>query len=90
MHNEQWHHLPLDKNDNDDQGPGDGVDYGGVNCHGLLSLLLYNPINEGSNDPIDNNQIDALPWRQIIFARRLKNYILYYTQAVRIISDCHS
>ena len=52
-------HPPPNRNDNDDQGPGDGIYYGGVDYHGLLSLLLHNSVDESSSDPTDDGPIDA-------------------------------
>jgi len=40
LHNEPRQHPPPNRNDSDDLGLGDGVYYGGVNYHGLVSLLF--------------------------------------------------
>ena len=61
MHNEPRQHPPPNRNYSDDQGPGDGVYYDGVDYHGLLSSLLHNPFDEGSSAPIDDGPNDAPP-----------------------------
>ena len=78
-HLEQWHlyneprqHLLPNRNDSDDQGPGDGVYYGGVNYHGLVSSLLHNPINEGSSDLTDDGPTNAPPSETDDFREKVK------------------
>jgi len=59
IYNELRQHPLPDRNDSDDQGPSDGVDYGVVKYHDFLSSLLHNPVEEASNDPIDDDPTDA-------------------------------
>ena len=88
LHNEPRQHPPPNRNDSDDQGPGDGV-YGGVNYHDLLSSLLHNPVDEGSSDPTDDGPTDAPPSETDDFREKVKDCMLHYIQAVRIL-DCRS
>ena len=91
---EQWHlhieprqHTLSNRNDSDDQGPSDGIDYGSVDCHILLSSLLHNLIYKESSDPIGNNTTDDPSLEMNDFREKVKNYRLHYTQAVRTIPD---
>jgi len=73
LHNEPRQHRPPDRNDSDDQGPGDGVDdYRGADYHSLLSSLLNNPVGEGSSDPIGDDPIDVPPSETDDFHKRLQ------------------
>jgi len=72
LHNESRQHPPPNRNDSDDQGPGDGVYYGGVDYHGLLSSLIHNPVDEGSSDSIDDGSTVALPSETDDFREKVK------------------
>jgi len=89
LHNEPRQHPLPNRNDSDDQGPGDDVYYDGVGYHGFLCSLLHNPVNEGSSDPTDDGPNDAPPSETDDSCEKVKNCMLRYTQAVRTILDCH-
>ena len=72
MHNESRQHPPPNRNDSDDQGPGDGVYYGGVDYHGLLSSLLKNLIDEGFIDSTDDGPTDTFPLETDDFHEKVK------------------
>jgi len=72
LHNKSRQHPPLNRNGSDDQGPGDDVDYGGVSYDGLLSSLLYNPVDKGGSDPNDNDPTDAPPSETNDFRDKVK------------------
>jgi len=72
LHNEPRQYPPPNRNDSDDQGPGDDVYYGGVYYHGLLNSLLHNPVDEGSSDPTDDGPNDAPPSETDDFREEVK------------------
>ena len=72
LHNEPRKYPPPNRNDSDDQGPSDGVYYGGVNYHGLVSSLLYNPVDKGSSDPTGDDPTDAPPSEIDYFCEKVK------------------
>jgi len=59
LHNELRQHPPPNRNDIDDEGPSDGVYYGGVDYHDFVSTLLHNLVDEGSSDPTGDDPTDA-------------------------------
>ena len=90
LHNESRQLPPSNRNDSDYQGPSDGVYYGGVDYHGLISSLLHNPIDEGSSDLTGDDSTDAPPSEKDDFHKKVKELHIHYIQAVRAILDCHS
>ena len=72
MHNESRQHPPQNRNNSDDQGPGDDVYYGGVDYHGLLSSLLHNLVDEGYSDTTDDGPTDAPPSETDDFRKKVK------------------
>jgi len=72
LHNKPRQNLPLNRNDNDDQSLGDGVYYGDVDYHGLLSSLLKNSIDEVSIDPTDDGPTDTPPLETDDFREKVK------------------
>ena len=72
LHNEPRQYPPPKRNDSDDQGPGDGVYYGGVDYHGLPSLLLHSLVDKGSSEPTDDDPADAPPSETDDFHKKVK------------------
>ena len=64
---------PLNRNDSNDQDPGDdNVDYSGVDYQSLLSLLLHNLVGEGCSDPNGDDPTDAPPSETNDFLEKVK------------------
>ena len=72
MHNEPRQYPPPNRNDSDDQSPGDDVYYGDVDYHGFLSSLLHNMVDEGSSDLTDDGPTDAPPSETDDFHEKVK------------------
>jgi len=72
LHNEPRQHPLPNRNDSDDQGPGDDVYYGGIDYHEFLSSLLHNPGDEGSSDLTDDGPNDAPPLETDDFREKVK------------------
>jgi len=64
--------IPTNRNDSDGQGHCDGVYYGGVDYHDLVSSLLHNPIDDGSSDPTGDDPTDAPPSETDDFREEVK------------------
>ena len=72
LHNEPRQYPPLNRNDSDDQGPGDDVCYDGVDYRGFLSSLLHNLVDEGSSASTDDGPNDAPPSETDDFREKVK------------------
>jgi len=90
LHNEPRQHPPPNRNDSDNQGPGDGVYCGGVDYHNLVSSLLHNPVDKNSSDPTGDDPTDAPPSETDDFHEKVKELHTPLYQAVRTIPNCRS
>ena len=72
MHDEPRQHPPSHRNNSDNLGPSDGIDYGGVDYHNLLSSLLHNLLDEGSTSRTDDDPTNAPSLETDDFREKIK------------------